>query len=162
MIIYELICTGGHRFEGWFGSADDYESQRASSLVRCPLCDDAQIAKVPSANVHTARASAPRKPAVRTAEAAAGQAHTPSADDAGKAVAAFSGVSAEILGRLRAIVRDAEDVGVRFSEEARKMHYEEAPARSIRGRATPDEAASLRDEGIEFASLPPFLVEDTH
>jgi hypothetical protein len=69
---------------------------------------------------------------------------------------------AELVERLRAIVRSAEDVGTRFPEEARRMHYDEAPARSIRGQASPDEAEALRDEGIEFASLPPFLVEDTH
>jgi hypothetical protein len=147
MIIFDLACTRGHRFEGWFASPDEYEQQSAKALVRCPVCDDAHVTKVPSAKVHVGkeapRAPAPVAPNTRPAEAVAG-------------------IPAELIQQLRALVKGAEDVGTRFPEEARKMHYEEAPARSIRGQASADEAAALRDEGIDFAALPAFLVDESH
>lgn len=165
MIIYELTCIGGHRFEGWFGSSSDFESQRQALLVRCPVCDDPGISKVPFAKVHKGRTSSdrgteerrsadadPSPPSAATAQLAESAAMPP----------ALAGAAAEILARLRAAVREASDVGQRFAEEARKIHYEEAPARSIRGQATAEEAEALRDEGIEFASLPSFLVDDSH
>ena len=64
--------------------------------------------------------------------------------------------------KLREVVRNTEDVGERFPEEARKIHYEETPARAIRGKASREEAEALPDEGIEFAPLPPFLTRDSH
>jgi hypothetical protein len=73
-----------------------------------------------------------------------------------------SGVPPEVLAQLRDIVKQTENVGRRFPEEARKIHYEEVPPRPIRGQASPEEAQSLSDEGIEFASLPPFLMPDQH
>jgi len=75
---------------------------------------------------------------------------------------ATAGLPAEVVAKLREIVRATENVGPRFPEEARRIHYDEAPARAIRGQASPDEAAALREEGIDFASLPPFLTEDRH
>ncbi len=161
MIIFELTCTGGHRFEGWFGSADDYEAQRHASMVRCPVCDDAQITKVPFAKVHKGREGREGRDAAREAAARQAQPATTAVPD-NKPAPALAGLPTELVNHLRAMVRKAEDVGTRFPEEARKMHYDEVPARSIRGQATPDEAEALRDEGIEFASLPPFLTEDTH
>ena len=71
-------------------------------------------------------------------------------------------VSPEVLAKLREVVRSTENVGRRFAEEARKIHYNEVPARAIRGQASHDEAQELSDEGIEFAPLPPFLTNDTH
>jgi len=73
-----------------------------------------------------------------------------------------AGLPAEALAKLREIVRNTENVGRRFPEEARRIHYQEAPARAIRGQASRDEAQALTDEGIEFASLPSFLTNDTH
>ncbi len=72
------------------------------------------------------------------------------------------GLPPELVRKLREVIKAAEDVGRRFPDEARKIHYDEAPARAIRGQATPDEAAALQDEGIEVATLPPFLTRDTH
>ena len=157
MIIFELSCGSGHRFEGWFGSADDFVRQQEAQLVQCPICNDAHITKVPSARVRTGKAHEPAPPAVPAAPGAPAAA-TPSAPPVADAIA---GISAEVLHKLREIVRGTENVGRRFPEEARKIHYEEVPARAIRGQASREEAESLRDEGIEFSPLPPFLTEET-
>ncbi len=145
MIIFDLACTNGHRFEGWFASTDDYARQSERQLVRCPVCDDAGVAKIPSAKVHTAKAppaATTGAPATRAPEALP--------------------IPAEIVQHLRAMVKRADDVGARFPEEARKIHYEEAPARAIRGQASAEEADALREEGIDFSSLPSFLVDESH
>jgi hypothetical protein len=139
MIVYELACAHEHRFEGWFASAEDYTRQHADTLIRCPVCDDSTIERRPSANVQIGRAA------------------TPAAERADSAVA---GGEAEVLKLLRRMIAQTDDVGAAFPEEARKIHYEEAPQRAIRGQATRDEAEALRDEGIDFMSLPSALVRD--
>jgi hypothetical protein len=145
MIVFDLTCAHGHRFEGWFASSDEFERQAQAVLVRCPVCDDANIARVPSAKVHVGSA---------TVDAPKAADDTP-AD-------AVAGLPDELVRRLREIVRSTENVGRRFPEEARKIHYEEVPARPIRGQASKDEAEALREEGIDFASLPPFLTRESH
>ena len=75
---------------------------------------------------------------------------------------AVAGLPSDVIAKLREIVRNTENVGRRFPEEARKIHYNEVPARSIRGQASRDEAQELSDEGIDFAPLPPFLSSDPH
>jgi hypothetical protein len=149
MIVYDLACTLGHRFEGWFASADDFGGQSRAGLVRCPVCDDAGVSILPGSKVHVSRAVAADAPA-----------SAPETQPATAEVAA--GIPPELVRKLREIVRNTENVGRRFPEEARRIHYEESPARPIRGQASPEEAKSLREEGIEFASLPPFLTQDTH
>ena len=144
MIVYELACAHSHRFEGWFASADDYKRQRQSTMIRCPVCDDAGIERRPSANVQVGRATVP---------AAAAEVE-PKPNNI-----AVSG-QAELLKKLRQLVSGADDVGAAFADEARKIHYEEVPQRSIRGQATSEEAEELRDEGIDFMSLPSFLTRD--
>jgi hypothetical protein len=157
LIIYELGCSQGHRFEGWFASGDDFARQSDAAMVRCPVCDDQIVAIVPSAKVRVARHGAAAAPAPAVAAAApTAQTTDATANDA------VTGLPVELLRKLREAVRNTEDVGHRFPEEARKIHYEEAPARAIRGRASPDEAEALRDEGIDFATLPPFLTRDPH
>lgn len=151
MIIFELSCAHGHRFEGWFASGDEFARQQERSLVCCPICDDAHIERLPSARVSVpkgaARDNAP--PAEATEER----------KPAGEAAL---GLPAEAITKLREIVRNTENVGHRFPEEARKIHYRETPPRAIRGQASRDEAQALADEGIEFASLPSFLTGDSH
>jgi len=149
MIVYELVCAHGHRFEGWFASSDAYAGQRGRGLVTCPMCNDAAIERLPSARVSVSKGAPPAR-----AEAPSPQAGVPAE------VAAS--LPADVLSRLRDIVRETENVGRRFPEEARKIHYEETPARPIRGQASSEEADALRDEGIDFASLPPFLLPDQH
>lgn len=150
MIIFDLACVRGHRFEGWFGSTGDYDAQRAGGLVRCPVCDESNVEKVPSAKVHVGKSSSSEPVAAK------------SGPKQGEVSGAVAGVPAELIARLRAMVQGTEDVGRRFPEEARKIHYEETPARPIRGQASADEAEALREEGIEFAPIPAFLTEDTH
>ena len=143
MIVYELACAQEHRFEGWFASADDYAEQRERSMVRCPLCDDAVIERRPSANVQVGRAIAPTQ--------------TPAESSAASAATTTQG---EVLKMLRTMVEQSVDVGAAFPEEARKIHYEEAPARSIRGQASPEDTVALREEGIDVLALPKFLSRD--
>jgi len=148
MIIFELACEQGHRFEGWFASADDFARQSDTKLVRCPVCDDAGVARVPSAKVRAGGGSGP-EPADTS----------PNGEPGPQAITALP---PEVLARLREIVRNTENVGPRFPEEARKIHYDEAPARAIRGQASKEESAELADEGIAVTTLPDFLLRDTH
>jgi hypothetical protein len=143
MIIFDLTCGHGHRFEGWFASADDFERQAKAVLVRCPVCDDASVVRVPSAKVHVGRA---------TADAPRLDAETET----------VTGLPEDLIRKLRDVVRNTENVGQRFPEEARKIHYEEVPPRAIRGQASKDDADALREEGIDFTALPPFLTRDQH
>ena len=151
MIIFELSCVHGHRFEGWFASGEEFARQQERGLVACPVCDDARVERLPSARVSiakgVARDNAP--PAEPTEE------RSPVAD-------AAVGLPAEAIAKLRELVRNTENVGRRFPEEARKIHYEEVPPRAIRGQASREDAKALTDEGIDFTSLPPFLGGETH
>jgi hypothetical protein len=147
MIVYDLACAHGHRFEGWFGSGEDFAQQQERGLVRCPVCDVAAIERLPSARVSVSK-DAPEP---------AASAPTPAPTEG-----AITGIPAELIAKLREIVRNTENVGSRFPEEARKIHYEEVPARAIRGQASAEEAQALRDEGIDFASLPPILTGEKH
>jgi hypothetical protein len=141
MIVYDLICTHQHRFEGWFASADDFTRQTQGTLVRCPICDDSAIERRPSMNVQVGRATVP---AAERKDAPVVQIHA----------------DGEALKALRQLIAQSDNVGPGFAEEARKIHYEEAPQRSIRGQATKEQAAELRDEGIDFMSLPSALTRD--
>ncbi len=145
MIIFDLTCTHGHRFEGWFASADDFEQQAKAVMVRCPVCDDASVVRVPSAKVHVGRATVDAPVAAEDAESDT-----------------VANLPDDIVRKLREIVRATENVGHRFPEEARKIHYEEVAPRPIRGQASKDDAEALREEGIDFAALPPFLTRDHH
>jgi hypothetical protein len=146
MIVYELICGRKHRFEGWFSSTEDFLRQRDATKIRCPICEDAAIERVPSAQVRVGHAAAPKEKPVQPA---------------GQATEVVTGDPAA-LKLMRRLIANTENVGRAFAEEARKIHYEEVPQRGIRGQATPDEADELRDEGIDFLSLPQFLTRDLH
>ncbi len=148
MIVFDLRCVHGHAFEGWFASGEEFERQQKTHLVRCPVCDDARVERQPSARVHVRRAVS--------------AADVPADAEGGGAQDAIAGFPAELVARLRRIVHNTEDVGERFPEEARRIHYEESPKRAIRGQATRDEAEALTDEGIEFSPLPPFLTRESH
>ena len=139
MIVYDLICARQHRFEGWFASADDFARQRDGTLIRCPMCDDAAIERRPSANVQV------------------GHAATPGED---RQEVTVTGGDGQALKLMRRLIAETENVGRAFPEEARKIHYDEAPKRGIRGQATHEEAEELRDEGIDFMSLPNVLTRD--
>ena len=145
MIVFDLLCAHGHAFEGWFASGAEFDRQKEASLVTCPVCDGSDVERRPSAKVRVAKAP-------RAAPAPVPAAH-------GDAIA---GIPPELLAKLREVVRNTEDVGERFPEEARKIHYDEAPPRSIRGQASREEAQELADEGIEFSPLPPLLTRESH
>ena len=151
MIVFDLACALGHRFEGWFASGEEFARQSAARLVRCPVCDDADVVRLPSAKVR-----------VGTAPTIEHESAVTSAPDQGATQDVIAGFPAELISKLREVVRNTENVGHRFPEEARKIHYEEAPARAIRGQASKEESAALEEEGIEFSSLPDFLVRNDH
>ena len=133
MKVIDLRCNNGHGFEGWFATDDDFLEQNGRQLIACPLCADTVIVRLPSAprlNLSGARESAPA-------------AQPPQPD-----------TQAQWLKALRHVLANTEDVGERFADEARRIHYGEAAERSIRGQATPDEREALRDEGIEVMPLP--------
>ncbi len=137
MIVLNLVCSGGHQFEGWFASAEAFRSQLAAGLVNCPHCGDADLRQLPSAP-HVARQR--REQTSRQAP-----------------------IEGERLIRvLHTLIDSSEDVGTRFPEEVRRMHYEEVPARSIRGIATFDETMELLDEGIDVLPLPFPPKEEKH
>lgn len=141
MKVFDLRCTHAHTFEGWFASEEDFASQTRRGLVLCPVCGDSGLQKL---------LSAPRL------NLGAGMSESASAvsDPATTAPPAMDAASA-FLEFARKIVSSTTDVGARFAEEARKMHYGEAPERAIRGQATLPEAHALLEEGIDV--LPVFL-----
>ena len=140
MKVLDLRCANGHRFEGWFASDDDFRDQNERGLVECPLCADRVVSRMPSApRLNLSGAKEPE---------CAGE---PKAVNAPPAAA---DLQAAWLGAVRQLIANTEDVGPRFAEEARRIHYGEAENRGIRGQTTPDERAALADEGIEVLSLP--------
>lgn len=149
MKVLDLCCSQGHGFEGWFSSEDDYASQLDRGLIGCPLCADTRIARRPSApRLNLSGARAPSQPA---ADAPAAQgAVVPSA----KPLSPEKALQAAWMQAVRHVIAHTEDVGERFTEEARRMHYGEIESRGIRGQASPEQREALLDEGIEIASLP--------
>ena len=142
MIHYSLQCEQTHGFEGWFASSDDFDRQKSAGLVTCPYCDSKDVSKTLMApNVATGRQKE-RTQAV-----------------------AMDTMRRDMIAKIKDAVKEiranADDVGERFPEEARKIHYGETEARGIIGQASPDEAQALTDEGIEIAPLPVFP-EDQH
>lgn len=145
MKVFDLICGGGHRFEGWFGSTERYVEQAASAGIHCPLCDSNEIRREPSA------------PRIGSGGPDHAASKLPGPSRAGEGAPA----QAALLGQLRRLVATTENVGPRFAEEARRIHYDEVPARPIRGTATERERRDLHDEGIETMTiaLPAALTE---
>lgn len=142
MIKYSLCCDSGHAFEGWFSGSADYEKQLASGFLSCPVCDSSSITKTLMA------------PAVSTAR-----------KKEEKQAVALDLARQEAIAKIREAVAtikaNAEDVGERFPEEARKIHYGETDARGIVGQASLVEVHELLEEGIEIAPLP-VLPEDAN
>ena len=145
MIVYDLKCGAGHRFEGWFASGDDFATQKERGLLGCPQCNSAQIERVPSAT----------RINVLGGEAAPVQPPVPAKNDPELAGRDPFAVAQVLYSRLvDEIMTKTEDVGSQFPAEARKIFYEEAPARTIRGVATQDEHDALVEEGVPVARLP--------
>jgi hypothetical protein len=141
MIVYPLACDEGHSFEGWFASAEACEKEAAAGRLTCPSCSSSQVRKLPSA------------PYVK----GSAQARSPMADE--------TAVRAKALKALRKfLLEKTENVGSRFPEVARRIHYGEEPERAIRGQATLEEAAELHEEGISALVVAPDVIpaEDVH
>jgi hypothetical protein len=136
MIVYDLMCEEMHQFEGWFKNADELQSQREAGLLECPICGNVQIRKVPSPNRINLISSA------------------------GKASQELSSLKAEARAMADKIhhyvVKNFEDVGEKFANEALKIHYGEAETRNIRGIATQQEMSRLQEEGIDALEIAGF------
>jgi hypothetical protein len=136
MKVLNLQCTHRHAFEGWFGSEDDFRDQLERGLVECPICGDTSVAKLPSAprlNLGAQPQPAPKNELATVPEAA---------------------LQAAWLKMVRHVMANTEDVGERFAEEARRIHYGESDERGIRGQASREETEALLDEGIGVMPLP--------
>ena len=142
MIRFALTCSGEHEFEGWFRDNAAFERQAEAGQVGCPACGDTTVRKAIMAPAVVARSR--------------------DADSANRAQARFAMVAQAARKVREHVEKNFENVGERFPEEARKIHYNESPQRAIRGRATKEDAEALKDEGIEFQTLPPFLTGDSH
>jgi hypothetical protein len=160
MILYRLRCKKGHQFDAWFANGPAFDKQEKAGLLSCPNCGTSKVSKAPMAP-SIAKSSKSKATRRREGEAPAeATAQAPAAAKPETQRVAADREFAAAMRKLRAEVEaKSEYVGPRFSEEARKIHYEEAPARGIHGEATADEAKALRDEGIEFYPLP-ILPED--
>jgi hypothetical protein len=151
MKVLDLKCAQHHVFEGWFASEDDFQSQHARGLVSCPLCGDAQVQKQLSAPRLNLGASPQAEPAPPPAAEPA-PSTLPATLPPPEAQAAW-------MKMMREVVAKTEDVGERFANVARQMHYGEVEERGIRGRTTPKQAMELLEEGIGVMPLPPSLNE---
>lgn len=145
MKVFNLCCELNHQFEGWFSSARDFDQQMEKHLVQCPMCDSKQIRRLPSAprlNLSSPGEPAPLQPGHDT--------------NIGQPVAAPTPgqVQALWMQMARHIQANTEDVGDRFAQEARAIHYNEAPERGIRGAATTEQAQELAEEGIDVMVFP--------
>ena len=144
MIVYDLSCSEGHRFEGWFGSSTDYEDQRARGLLACPSCGTSEVSKAPMAPAVPAKGNSRQEvlpPETRP------MANTPISPEMQKALAALAKAQAEAL-------KNSTWVGDKFAEETRKMHYGERDEAPIHGQASLAEAKALIEEGVPVAPLP--------
>ena len=158
MIRYALICDQRHEFESWFANSGAYDKQARRGLVTCPLCGSAKVEKAimaprlarPDTGVSASESSEPAEAPSETAPVAAAAEKSP--------MAMLSPQEKELRQKLKELrdylTRNADNVGHKFPEEARKMHYGDIEHRSIYGEASPDEAKALAEEGIPFHPLP--------
>jgi hypothetical protein len=146
MKVLDLRCGSGHAFEGWFASEDDYGVQRKRGLLDCPVCGDFEVVRLPSApRLNLSGARPPEAPA---------QAPAPSAASVAATAAPGRAEAARFVEAVSELLKNTQDVGKRFAEEARRIHYGESEAKAIRGQATAQERDALADEGIEVFTLP--------
>ncbi|HDZ23143.1 MAG: DUF1178 domain-containing protein [Thermoplasmata archaeon] len=131
MIVFDLECSQGHVFEGWFESLEAYEDQREGGLISCPYCDDARVKRILS------------PVAVKKA--------APARQDLQEAHIDYKRLAREVVEYVH---QNFEDVGPQFTSEALKIHYGVSERRNIRGSATENEEKLLKEEGVEFFKLP--------
>mgnify|MGYP001627363888 CR=1 FL=1 len=138
MKVLNLQCRHAHAFEGWFASEDDFQGQLARGLVECPVCGEAEVTKMPSAPRLNLGASEPQ-----AAPAKQEVVNAPNAQ-----------LQAAWMQLVKQVMANTEDVGEKFAEEARKIHYGETEERGIRGQASREETEALLEEGIGVLPLP--------
>jgi hypothetical protein len=155
MIRYALRCERDHTFESWFQNSAAYDKQSKRGLITCPVCNSAKIEKTIMAP-RLARADVPEPPPPIPAPPP--PAAAPHAAPGKSPVAIMGAQERELRQKLKElrehVTKNANYVGAKFPEEARKIHYGEIEHRSIYGEASPEEAKALREEGIEFHPLP--------
>ncbi|HEY5306413.1 MAG TPA: DUF1178 family protein [Pseudolabrys sp.] len=153
MIHYALVCEHGHAFDSWFADSAAYDKQTKRKLIACPHCGSVKVDKA----IMAPRLAGARKRA-RPAEMPAPPAVTLEKAPEKSPVAMISPQEKELRSKLKELrdhlTKNADHVGTKFPEEARKMHYGETKHRSIYGEASPDDAKKLTEEGIEFHPLP--------
>lgn len=153
MIRYALSCEQSHAFESWFKSSDVFDSQVARKLLACPVCGSTKVEKAIMAPAVAAH-SKPRSPVAAPLEESP---PSPAVEEKSP-MAMLSDRERELRDKLKQLrdhlVKNADYVGQEFPEQARRMHYGETERRSIYGEASPEEAAALSEEGIEFHPLP--------
>ena len=137
MKVFDLCCDQEHTFEGWFASSEDFDRQIDTGMIECPVCASIDVRKL---------LSAPRLNLTNDGAVSSSKEPVAMPND--------ESMRSMMLQIARHIAVNSEDVGERFPEEARRIHYDEAPKRSIRGMASKEEAADLKDEGIEVMPVP--------
>lgn len=174
MIRYSVRCRAGHEFEGWYRDSKTYETLQAAGAISCPDCGSTEVRRAPMAPALSGTKATRRdEPLVTNRDGDSDASAAPeSGPESGSAAAPLPGppapVSAEdakrihVMGKIREamvemrrhVEKNADYVGPKFAEEARKIHYGETGQRSIYGEATDTESEALRDEGIEFGRIP--------
>ena len=158
MIVLNLLCDNGHHFEGWFASSEAFRSQQADDLVQCAYCGTSAISQLPS-GPHVRRGG-PADSASENESPAAG--HAVASPRATPMQTVEPQAARQFFQQLATMARQAENVGERLPEEARRIHYKEAPARNIRGVATMEETRELLEEGILVLPAPVPPESETH
>ena len=138
MILYSLRCAEDHEFDGWFRDSAGFDKQRESGFLTCPECGSTDVSKA----LMTPRLSSAREASV------------PVPEPTKQVMPQAAELKRQLLVLRRAVQENCDYVGDRFAEEARKIHYGEAEAHGIYGETTPDDAESLREEGVEFGAIP--------
>ncbi|MCB5362237.1 DUF1178 family protein [Pusillimonas sp. CC-YST705] len=151
--VFDLQCESGHVFEGWFASTEAYETQRDGGLLSCPFCESKQVSKMLSApRLNMGKG---REPAASSSQAA-----SEAQSGEGAPTPTPAQMQAQVLQFMRHMLRNTDNVGDRFAQEARRMHEGEIEQRAIRGTATREERAELLEEGIAVVPVPDFLDDD--
>ena len=139
MIVFELICPQHHRFEGWFSSSGDFETQQVRGMLSCPSCGNARIKKLPTAKI-------------RKSESA--QSAPPQVTEGGKQLPVATMPQVTLNQLIDYVMANTDDVGKEFATEARRIFRNEVPHRNIRGVASREETEELIDEGVPVMPLP--------
>ncbi len=147
MIVFDLQCEQGHRFEGWFGSSGDFADQQNAGLVACPQCGSETVSKAPMAPSVPAKGNSAAPAMISASDDAQPVSNTPMPHEVQKALTALAKAQDKAL-------KGSTWVGDNFAEQSRAMHYGERDEAPIHGQTSPEEAKSLVDEGVPIAPLP--------